>query len=109
MRRPYENTDGDKYIVAEQDVKNASFPCSKHGDRGRLEIDHLYGLCCRGWYCYSAQHSLCRIAVPTTPAQTVLWSIPIIFHIIPLSYNILPMMNTQHIWMNILFLSKKLW
>ena len=67
-------------------------------DRGRIEIDHLYGLCCRGWYCNPEQHSLCRparpqaaarrpaqlvlfrIAVPTTPAQTVSWSIPIITH-----------------------------
>ena len=64
-------------------------------DRGRIEIDHLYGLCCRGWYCNPEQHSLCRparpqaaarrpaqlvlfrIAVPTTPAHTVSWSIPI--------------------------------
>ena len=63
-------------------------------DRGRIEIDHLYGLRCRGWYCNPEQHSLCRpaaarrpaqlvlfrIAVPTTPAQTVSWSIPIIEH-----------------------------
>ena len=67
-------------------------------DRGRIEIDHLYGLCCRGWYCNPEQHSLCRparpqaaarrpaqlvlfrIAVPTTPAQTVSWSIPITNH-----------------------------
>ena len=65
-------------------------------DRGRIEIDHLNGLRCRGWYCNPEQHSLCRparpqaasqrpaqlvlfrIAVPTTPAQTVSWSIPII-------------------------------
>ena len=64
-------------------------------DRGRIEIDHLYGLRCRGWYYNPEQHSLCRparpqaaarrpaqlvlfrIAVPTTPAQTVSWSIPI--------------------------------
>ena len=61
-------------------------------DRGRIEIDHLYSLRCRGWYCNPEQHSLCRpqaaarwpaqlvllrIAVPTTPAQTVSWSIPI--------------------------------
>ena len=62
-------------------------------DRGRIEIDHLYGLRCRGWYCNPEQHSLCRPArpqaaarrpaqlvpttVPTTPAQTVSWSIPI--------------------------------
>ena len=31
----------------------------KYGDRGRIEIDHLYALCCCGWYCYPAQHSLC--------------------------------------------------
>ena len=67
-------------------------------DRGRIEIDHLYGLRCRGWYCNPEQHSLCRparpqaaarrpaqlvlfrIAVPTTPAQTVSWSIPIAIH-----------------------------
>ena len=29
-------------------------------DRGRIEIDHLYGLRCRGWYCNPEQHSLCR-------------------------------------------------
>ena len=58
-------------------------------DHGRIEIDHLYGLRCRGWYCNPEQHSLCRparppaqlvlfrIAVPTTPAQTLSWSIPI--------------------------------
>ena len=64
-------------------------------DRGRIEIDHLYGLRCSGWYCNPEQHSLCRparpqaaarrpaqlalfwIAVPTTPARTVSWSIPI--------------------------------
>ena len=64
-------------------------------DRGRIEIDHLYGLRWSGWYCNPEQHSLCRparpqaaarrpaqlvlflIAVPTTPAQTVSWSIPI--------------------------------
>ena len=64
-------------------------------DRGRIEIDHLYGLRCRGWYCNPEQHSLrrpqaaarqpaqlvlFRIAVPTTPAQTVSWSIPIFYH-----------------------------
>ena len=27
-------------------------------DRGRIEIDHLYGLRCRGWYCNPEQHSL---------------------------------------------------
>ena len=71
-------------------------------DRGRIEIDHLYGLCCRGWYCNPEQHSLCRparpqaaarrpaqlvlfrIAVPTTPAQTVSWSIPITIYAIPI-------------------------
>ena len=34
-------------------------------DRGRIEIDHLYGLRCRGWYCNPEQHSLCRPARPT--------------------------------------------
>ena len=29
-------------------------------DRGRIEIDHLYGLRCHGWYCNPEQHSLCR-------------------------------------------------
>ena len=68
-------------------------------DRGRIEIDYLYGLRYRGWYCNSEQHSLCRparsqaaarrpaqlvlfrIAVPTTTAQTVSWSIPITMHV----------------------------
>ena len=55
-----------------------------HGDRGRIEIDHWYGLYCRGWYCYPVQRSrrpaqlvLCQIAVPVTPAQTVSWLIPL--------------------------------
>ena len=33
-------------------------------DRGRIEIDHLYGLRCHGWYCNPEQHSLCRPARP---------------------------------------------
>ena len=33
-------------------------------DCGRIEIDHLYGLRCRGWYCNPEQHSLCRPARP---------------------------------------------
>ena len=33
-------------------------------DRGRIEIDYLYGLRCRGWYCNPEQHSLCRPARP---------------------------------------------
>ena len=33
-------------------------------DHGRIEIDHLYGLRCRGWYCNPEQHSLCRPARP---------------------------------------------
>ena len=74
-------------------------------DRGRIEIDHLYGLRCRGWYCNPEQHSLCRparpqaaarrpaqlvlfrIAVPTTPAQTVSWSIPITNLTLPAPVN----------------------
>ena len=35
-------------------------------DRGRIEIDHLYGLRCRGWYCNPEQHSLCRPATAGT-------------------------------------------
>ena len=38
-------------------------------DRGRIEIDHLYGLCCRGWYCNPEQHSLCRPARPQAAAS----------------------------------------
>ena len=71
-------------------------------DRGRIEIDHVYGLCCRGWYCNPEQHSLCRpqaaaqrpaqlvlfrIAVPTTPAQTVSWSIPITSNKLQWNFN----------------------
>ena len=77
-------------------------------DRGRIEIDHLYGLRCCGWYCNLEQHSLCqlawpqaaarrpaqlvlfRIAVPTTPAQTVSWSIPITIHTPKPSWALLP-------------------
>ena len=29
-------------------------------DRGRIEIDHLYGLRWSGWYCNPEQHELCR-------------------------------------------------
>ena len=35
-------------------------------DRGRIEIDHLYGLRCRGWYCNPEQHSLCTRATAGT-------------------------------------------
>ena len=96
MRR-YANADGDerRYKMSKTHV---SLAC----DRGRIEIDHLYGLRCRGWYCNPEQHSLCRparpqaaarrpaqlvlfrIAVPTTPAQTVSWSIPITKHVLRL-------------------------
>ena len=74
---------------------------SANGDEQRYKMSKtlnpdLYGLRCRGWYCNPEQHSLCRparlqaaaqrpaqlvlfrIAVPTTPAQTVWWSIPIV-------------------------------
>ena len=70
-----------------QDIKSASLLCFfKHSDHGRIEIDQLYGLCCRGWCCYlaqqlrpcrSAQLVLCQIVVPTTPALTISWSISI--------------------------------
>ena len=33
--------------TAVQDVENASFPClKKKRDRGKIENDHLYDLCC---------------------------------------------------------------
>ena len=41
-------------------------------DRGRIEIDHLYGLRCRGWYCNPEQLELCR------PSRGRSRSIPII-------------------------------
>ena len=89
MRR-YANADGDDSGTRRRKRK---FPLLfVNCDRGRIEIDHLYGLRCRGWYCNPEQHSLCRparrlaqlvlfrIAVPTTPAQIVSWSIPIFYH-----------------------------
>ena len=39
-------------------------------DRGRIEIDHLYGLRCRGWYYNPEQHSLCRPARPQAAGTT---------------------------------------
>ena len=64
--------------------------------RGRIEIDHLYGLRCRGLCCHSLHTTrgagqrghatagpTCAVpgvAAQTTPAQTVLWSIPISQH-----------------------------
>ena len=94
VMRPYANADGDEqwYKMTKTQVSLIFKNC----DRGRIGIDHLYGLRCRGWYCNLEQHSLCRparpqaaalrpaqlvlfrIAVPTTPAQTVSWSNPII-------------------------------
>ena len=91
VMRCYANGDGDeqRYKTSKTQV---SLTFSVNRDRGRIEIDHLYGLRCRGWYCNPEQHSLCRpqaaarrpaqlvlfrIAVPTTTAQTVSWSIPI--------------------------------
>ena len=50
-----------RYVIADGEetvVENVSFLCFLHGDRGRIEIDQLYGLLCRGWYCYPTQHSL---------------------------------------------------
>ena len=52
----------------------------KHSVHGRIGIDHSHTLWCLGWPCNPAQDLLCRIAVPTTPAQTISWSIPIIIH-----------------------------
>ena len=89
------NGDGDeqRYKTSKTQVYFLCFLSSCN--RGRIEIDHLYGLLCRGWYCNPAQHSLCRparplavaqrpaqlvlcrIVVPNTAAQTVWWSIPI--------------------------------
>ena len=54
--------------------------------RGRIEIDHSYGLRCHGLSCHS-RHStrgatagptraVPGVAAQTTPAQTVSWSIP---------------------------------
>ena len=58
MRR-YANADGDeqRYKKSKTQV-SLTFPVNC--DRGRIEIDHLYGLRCRGWYCNPEQHWLCR-------------------------------------------------
>ena len=72
------------------------YRCVLHRFRGRIEIDHSYGLRCRGLCCrFPAQHSWAGrrgrkrprdgrptravpgVAAQTTPAQTVSWSIPI--------------------------------
>ena len=54
---------------SDTNIKNESFSgfftC---GDHGRIEIDHLYSLCCSGWYCYLAQHS-CQLARPQAPER----------------------------------------
>ena len=103
MRR-YANADGDgqRYKTSIRKFPLLFVNC----DGGRIEINHLYGLRCRGWYCNPEQHSLCRparpqaaarrpaqlvlfrIAVPTTPAQTVSWSIPIINNRISINLDI---------------------
>ena len=53
----------------------------KHGDRGRIETGHLYGVCWGGWYYYLAQHSLCRPAwaqeAPRRSAQFVVCRIAV--------------------------------
>ena len=64
MRR-YANADGD-----EQRYKMSKTHVSLACDRGRIEIDHLYGLRCRGWYCNPEQHSLCRPARPQAAGTT---------------------------------------
>ena len=78
MRR-YANADGDeqRYKTSKTQV---SLTFSVNCDRGRIEIDHLYGLRCLVVPAARrpAQLVLFRIAVPTTPAQTVSWSIPIL-------------------------------
>ena len=69
--------------------------------RGRIEIDHSYGLRWRGLCCHSRHSSrgagrrgrkrpghtraVPWVAAQTTPAQTVSWSIPITYY--PRNYN----------------------
>ena len=79
--------------------------------RGRIEIDHSYGLRCRGLCCHS-RHStrgpagaaasgragrptsaVPGVAAQTTTAQTVSWSIPITFHMNLLRTMIKPEQN----------------
>ena len=59
VMRHYENADRDKQWHKTSKTQ-VFLPFFKHGDHGTIEIAHLYDLCCRGWYCYPAQHSLNR-------------------------------------------------
>ena len=47
--------------------------CFRHGDHGKIEVDHSYDLCRRGWYGYLAQHLLCQseFGLFSTPALHV--------------------------------------
>ena len=95
--------------------RNRKFPLLfVNCDRGRIEIDHLYGLRCRGWYRNPEQHSLCRparpqaaarrpaqlvlfrIAVPTTPAQTVSCSIPISIPMVLFRFAMVSHISNRH-------------
>ena len=84
-----------RYAIADGNEQPYKTSKTQVSHRGRIEIDHLYGLRSRDWYCNPAQHSLCRparpqavaqrsaqlvlcrIAASITPAQTVSWLIPI--------------------------------
>ena len=72
-------------MAAHRHDRRGIYRCLLLRFRGRIEIDHSYGLCCRGLGCHS-RHSTCGagptravsgVAAQTTPAQTGSCSIPI--------------------------------
>ena len=80
-------------MAAHRHDRRGIYRCVLLRFRGRIEIDHSYGLRCRGLCCH-CRHStrgagrrsratagptraVLAVAAQTTPAQTVSWSIPI--------------------------------
>ena len=76
-------------MAAHRHDRRGIYRCVLLRFRGRIEIDHSYGLRCRGLCCHSrhstrgagatagSTRAVPGVSAQTTPAQTVSWSIPI--------------------------------
>ena len=83
-------------MAAHRHDRRGIYRCALLRFRGRIEIDHSYGLRCRGLCCHfrhstrgagrrgrataGSTRAVPGVSAQTTPAQTVSWSIPIIMH-----------------------------
>ena len=69
-------------MAAHRHDRRGIYRCALLRFRGKIEIDHSYGLRCRGLCCHSrhSTRAVPGVSAQTTPAQTVSWSIPITKH-----------------------------